>query len=360
MKMKMKRTELLDSLQTVAPALARNNLIPIQSHLWFLGTHVMAYHHNMMTNNDQIAIKVPCKTDFVGAVPGELIDLLKNSKATDVELQPLETEAALQIKAAGSQFKLSMLPSDSFVFTMPKLGKHILPVPIIPLLDAIETCMRSVGSDQSNPQGMGITLIANDKSVSLYSTNDATLSYAKVTADKPITWKGPVILSSSFCEQLLKLDGDIKLEILDDYDYALAVNDSGVVLFGRLISVTEHIDFASVVEASFPKNLKKNMVPIPKKLRSILGRAIVINEPNQKYGSTRIAVKDGWMQLFTITGLGGVYDEVLVEGHPDVVSVTLSCKHIKAGLAFDKMLITDQCLIMADNNALYLLAANNV
>src|ERR1700757_1851266 len=94
----MLRKEILDKVQTVSPALANNDLVPVLSHLWFTGTSLMAY-------NDQIAISVPCKTDFKVAVPGAtFISLLKNTIAKEIELSVANDE--MQIKAASSRLKL--------------------------------------------------------------------------------------------------------------------------------------------------------------------------------------------------------------------------------------------------------------
>jgi hypothetical protein len=73
---------LISVLETVQPAVAINRLIPLLTHYWFTGTHVMGY-------NGQIALQVPFRTDFRGAVPGQVLELLKRASFEgDIKVTP--------------------------------------------------------------------------------------------------------------------------------------------------------------------------------------------------------------------------------------------------------------------------------
>jgi hypothetical protein len=61
---------LIRALETVEPALAINQLIPLLTHYWFTGKSLIGY-------NGSIALQVPFQTDFRGAVPGKVLELLK-------------------------------------------------------------------------------------------------------------------------------------------------------------------------------------------------------------------------------------------------------------------------------------------
>lgn len=347
----MNRVDLLDKLATVAPALAASDLIPVLSHLWFTGTHVMAF-------NDQIAISTPCKTEFTGAVPGTvLLNLLKSSRAKEAELLP--QDGNLQVKAASSRLKLAMLPKDSFIFEMPKPNvKETLAVDMKRFVAGIDACMRSVGKDTSSPDTTGVTLTAGESSLSLYSTNNATVSHAAVKLARKAPFKERVILSASFCEELLALvkgKEQTHVEIYDDHALCVA---GGTVLFGRLVESDKPLPFDEIMARHFPASAKKQLVPIPSKLKLILERATIIADAKGGMVRTAVTVKDGRMRFVTKSDRGEVIDSMQVGEQQPEVSVMLEARLLKVGYGhFDKMLVAADCCVMAGDGTLYMVAA---
>src|SRR5215472_8801178 len=133
----MDRKQFLDKLELVGKALATSDTVPILNHIWFTGTQATAY-------NGQIAISVPCKTDFSGAVPGEiLIKLMRNSKAKAVEFA--STQKEVSIKAASAKLKLAMMPPSNFIFEMPAPTNKPIVVSSksISIFEALKLCLQS-------------------------------------------------------------------------------------------------------------------------------------------------------------------------------------------------------------------------
>jgi DNA polymerase III sliding clamp (beta) subunit (PCNA family) len=347
----MIRKDLVDKLSLVQPALSANELIPILNHVWFTKTHMMTY-------NDQIAISVPCKTDFAGAAPGSvLIELMRNSKAKDVEFLPVDDE--LQIKAASSKFKLGLLPAKDFVFEMPKPSNQVMKVNTKEFLECIATCLRSVSADTSVPDQLGVTLIYKPHTLLLCSTNHATMSSAKIKMPTPPPFKDRVILSTPFCEQLLRIAGpSINTSIEIHEDYSLATTAKGVTLFGRLIEVPQPLDFVSLFNHHIPKEYPTKRIPIPTKMRLILERAIIITDSATDQTTTAITVKEGRARFVSKSARGEVIDSMQVGETQHDTTISLNCKHVKAGMgSFDNMLVTEDCLIMSKENSFYLIAA---
>lgn len=348
----MQRIELADMLQLVSPGLSSNDLIPILSHVWFTGSTLMTY-------NDHIAVSCPLKTDFSGAVPGStLIDLIKNSRAKDVEFVIGENE--LTIKAASSRFKLALLPAEAFnIFEMPKPSKSALSLPN-KFFQAVETCMQSVGSDPSTPEQLGVTLIPNGKELSLYATNNMTMTHDMITLSEPLKIKDRVTLSTEFCKQMIaiaKSEKGVKVEIHDDH--SLLTTDSKISLFGRLIEVDKPLDFAAIMKQHVPANVMKSVVPMPSKMKLMIERAIIITHGSAEKSFTEITGRDGKLRFLSKSSRGEVTDTVLVgEGQPDVV-LKMECKHLKPVFdAYDKMLVTDRCFIMVKDKSIYMVAGH--
>lgn len=350
----MLRTDLIEKLERVAPALSSNNLVPVLSHYWFLNDLLCCY-------NDHIAIETKLKSDFYGAVPATLSQLLSVSRAKEVEFVDA-AKGQLTVKAASSKFKLPYLEEkamDIFVMPHPQL-KDALPIDINQFLEAVELCARSLKEDTSMPDSLGITLAYNDKGIDLYATNDATISYARVKTKQEMK-DFRVVISGPFCRAMLslaKLDGSKHLEIHKDYSL-FECGDN--ILFGRLVDVQRPLDFDAVIEQSFPQSAEKNLVSIPTKLELILDRAIVITESKQDRPKTSIEIKDGIAKFFSQSiDRGEVRDSMQVEAHHPEVSVSVDPRLFKNGYgAFDRFLLTERCLVMAKGSNLYLVSASH-
>ena len=75
---------------------------------------------------------------------------------------------------------------------------------------------------------------------------------------------------------------------------------------------------------------------------------------------TRISVDGGVMKLTTRSDRGGdVFDSVQIDGkHPGGIRLQVNPKPLRAGYgAFDRMLITGDCFVMANDDAVYMVAA---
>ena len=357
----MHRIELIEKLERVAPALSGNNLVPVLSHFWFRENTLLCY-------NDQIAICTKLTTDFAGAVPGDtLLSLLSVSRAKEVEFFVGQADGKklpdgqLLIKAASSKLKLPFLDvASTKIFEMPKPDSaKALAVDMKQFLEAVNSCMRSLKEDTSMPDSLGITLVFNNNGIDLYATNDATISYAHVKTKKPQP-DGRVVLSGNFCRQMISLAkaGDhMHVEIHEDHSL-FSCNDN--ILFGRLVDVQRPLEFSSVIESSFPKESEKLLVSVPSKLQLILERAIVITDSKTERPKTEITIKAGIARFFSQSAeKGEVRDSMqLEEQHPDV-HVSIDPRLFRAGYGgFDKMLLTENCLIMAKGSSLYLVSAS--
>jgi DNA polymerase III sliding clamp (beta) subunit (PCNA family) len=360
----MNRTELVERLDRVAPALSANNLVPILSHFWFRDNTLLCY-------NDQIAISTKLTTEFEGAVPGStLTALLSVSRAKEVDFFVGEAdgkklpEGQLLIKAASSKLKLPFMEVKSTeIFEMPKPDvTEALPVDMKAFLEAIDDCVSSsLREDTSMPDSLGITLVVGMKHVDLYSTNDATISYARVKVKKNSAIQdGRVVISGNFCRQMLalsKLSDKMHVEIHDDYSLFQCGDN---ILFGRLVDVQRPLDFDSVIESSFSAEAQNNLVNIPTKLQLILDRAVIITESKTERSKTAIVVKDGIARFHSQSEKGEVKDSVQLEDMQPDVSVSIDPRLFKIGYGrFSRMVFTENCLIMEKNGNLYLVSASH-
>lgn len=350
----LRRSDLVEKFDIIAPALGVNSIIPILQHLWFTGDRLLAY-------NDQIAISLPFKSDFKGAVPNTLIGLLKASKAAGVEFGSVDDDGILPIKAGGSKFKLATMPPQDFIFKMPKVSVNSILVSgkrFDELVGMIERCMRSLGNDPSVPELNGVSLISVGDQVHIYASNHTTLSHARARSGGDARFER-AIFSGPFCKQLVALSkrpfDRVSLAIENDFAYATF---DDVELWGSLIRSDQVlVDFPDVLRRNFPDfENQKRLVPIPRELGLMVDRAIIVAESRLEPIKTTITVRDGTGFFQSSSDRGQVKDAASFENHPDI-SVQIEPKLIKIGLdGADGMLITGTAIILANRKYAYLIS----
>lgn len=344
----MLKDDLMERLNIVAPALSSVDLIPILTHLWFTGEHVLAY-------NDKIGISTPLKTEFAGAVPGKtMIDLLSVSRVKDVTLT--EENDNLVIKAAQSRFKLPLLPPKSFVFDMPSPpksdGKIAGSYKEI-FLASIEHCMRSISTDTAAPEKLGLTVVVADRHIKFYSTTGQTLSYAGFDC-KDAGKGGRFTLPEQFCAVLLDQTkgDDPTYSIWVASDHAL-VKTANATLFGRLVEFDgEPLNYERVLAAN-TKDMG-DMIELPKRMKLIADRACIIAG---KEGATQVSCAKGVLRFLTESANGEVVDTLKTDGHLDV-SMRFVPRHIqKVCDDFDSFVVTSRGIVMSrsDSDRLFLI-----
>lgn len=349
----MNRKQLIDALGVVRPALASQSLVESLTHLLFTGKEVIAY-------NDQIGISAPLATSFKGAVPGlTLLSLLSASRAAEVEFTTTDTE--VMAKAGGAKLKLPLKPPESFLFEMPKVPKDadVLSISGEGFIASVKGCLRSVSPDTSVPDQLGITLIPKKKTIEMYSINGASMSSASAESAGASTLKRRIVLSALFCEQLVRLAaGDKKSEIVVTDEYSMLRTSSGVRVFGKLVDVPNPLDFEQQFRDIVPENFAEQAIAVPVAFKMALERALIISDPSGERVYSQFQVKDGFMSVMTTSPKGEVRDRIKVSGHPDV-AVSADAQWLKIGVAegFDKILITEETIIMARGAEMYLVAA---
>jgi hypothetical protein len=122
------RVEVIDILTKVSPGLASSDLIPVLTHFWLSGDTVTTY-------NDRIAVEHPLVVtgddgDVIeGALPGNLLSVLKNSRARDVSFSNDSKggEDVVLVKAASTKIRMPSLPTDAFsgLFEMPDSAEGV-------------------------------------------------------------------------------------------------------------------------------------------------------------------------------------------------------------------------------------------
>jgi hypothetical protein len=341
----MDRQELIDKLSLLQPALASNNLQNLLTHFWFDGETVTAF-------NDRIGIRTPFKCGFKGCVPGNtLLGLLRSSTAKDVTLTERDGWIVLNTKVMDA--KLAMLPLDGTqqAWNLQEPDEKWIGVAGDKLVPALVKCLRSTTDDTSIPDQLGVTFIPKNGGMSLFATNDNTITTVDMDGGK---LKKRAILSAEFCRQIVALVPEttdkVRLEITDTQ--ATLVTKKATV-YGNLILSEKPVDFVKIVGSLFSDKMQDKLVPIPKFMPAALERSLIMAAAGEGEARMVISCKGGDFKCATSARvgtdvIGTIHDSINLR-HPDV-KATLNPKDVLKGLEFyNRMLVMDGCLVMTDD-----------
>jgi hypothetical protein len=347
------RKALLEKLRMIAPGLSDSDLLPVNKCFQFTGEHIVA-------ENEKIALIVPKRCDFSGAIPGEiLLDLLARSSASTVALLPNDRDEVLIRLGDDSELALPWQPYLEQL-VLPHPPQHNLVAGVTAeFCRGVAYCLKSVSAYARTPDQLGVTVIADGRELRLFATNKKTISYAKVLL--PQVPPGPVpqhtLLPAEFCQQLLRLAAQAQTVRLGLYDdHALFAADE-VLLFGRLIAVENPLEFDDTLTRFLPRDFNDKAIPIPKKLRAVLQRADRITGIKGADVKTRVTVSDGQATFCSRSARGQAADRLALPGHPDVdirVSVDLLLKGLRGA---ERVLISERVAILSSGNGRIYLAS---
>jgi DNA polymerase III sliding clamp (beta) subunit (PCNA family) len=331
----MNRTELLNTLKQVEPALATKDFIPVYACLCFTGKTVFAY-------DDVVALEAPLDGKTVGGVRGRLLlDWLGASRARELEVTQ-EKEGELLIKAGRAKLTAPLCGVDDFVFEWPKEDKaDVSTLELKPeVRSALQKASVSMGSDPSHAWRCGVTMEVLADALVFYSSDNKTASKVSCKFSSPKKAVGKkVLLPPRFCELLINIGaGDKPEKLMFTSEWVETIFKSGVRLFSRCMDAVKLKTYEKIFTQTIDAENAPKMVAIPKGFEQALERALVVarfaEDPH-----TELTVKDGKMVMKTKSPAGDVRDSCDVGNHPDATE-RLAAEFIQRALPYaDKFCI---------------------
>lgn len=320
----LSRSELLNALNMVKPALGKTVFVPVLGHFCFDGERVTAY-------DDSIAISVACEAPIEAAVPGDLfLRLLGSLTADDVTLTL--KEGTLHVACGKSKLKVPTLPPAAFIFKEKGHGAGQACEVSEDTLRAIERCLIATGVDPTHPAQMGLTLVreeeVNDAYYTLYSTDNVTMSRYELEDDLGLDEAVPaggIIMPTEFCRQLVAMSRALnKTPTLTVHEAAVIARFGGdALLFGKLIQAEKPLDFAGV----FAKMVggETDSYELPPAWDSTFTRACAVVNP--QHPVTSMSCEDGVLLVESKSPLGEVKDELPLDAD-DVKEFLVDPAHV--------------------------------
>lgn len=339
--MSFPRRDFLDTLNLAKPGLASKDLIEELCCYWFQGNELYAY-------NDLIGLQVPFKTDFVGGLRGSLLlGLLDKSRAKEITISPLNGGSEMLVKAANTRLTLALLEQNRALWEVPQFDRSKSFVMEKEFIDALENVLVSVGGDTSVPDQLGVTVLATNNTLDLFTTDNNTISWQRLPKPKSYNIER-VIIPTAFCEQLLRLFRDGAYIIITE-DSIMAQNTKGLFLFSRLIESSRPLDLADMVASSLPETYEKDLISVPSRLKLAIERVTIVLE-NRVGQAAEFYIEENsrFLRLYCKTDLGEIKDSMRLDQEHPSVKISVDPILIRRALANrTQFLLTDHCLVLA-------------
>lgn len=349
----LKRKDLLDALGMIDGALAPTADPGINSHFWFTGEDLIAF-------NGKTAMLTRLRTDFKGAIPRKLAQVLKTSAADDVELT--EKEGMLIVRQAKSKVKLPILHPDEWPWTMPAL-KRSQPVKLDVgrFLQTMNALQASLANITHTIDFLGVNVHHFGTSWRLYASDIATLTYGKLTVIDGAKFEHPetFIIPTAWCKLACDfLKGSETLTVELGQDYLWCQNKAGVVLWSKIIEPDERpMDFHGTIFNTFTRQAEDDQVPIPDEIVPLLERATLVIAKAKQSPRVTVEVKDDTLQVYAISEQGESIEAIPIsKGHPNTVAIVKADRMLKACETYSKMVVTMDAVVMTKDNLIHLIS----
>lgn len=342
----MERKTLIEALRNVDPARSVTNSNEVMKTFWFTGKRVMAF-------NGGLALAVPFKSDFVGAVQATLFPLLSSSQAAECTFE--ETDKGVTVKAGASKFKLLTMAADKFNFELPKFPETKMPIVDVPkFLIALKACKRSLGSETSESAFKGITMIPDDKVLHMFAYDRLTLSHCTVKLSKPVGWER-VVVPTAIVDQLIRItEGATELDLHIDEKIILA-KANGVILWGALEDMDrknrDFIDQSRQYKKEAKSTIDVTAKELSKRLPPALERSVIISADAVESTKLKITVADNKFSFYSKSTRGVVEDVIDPKGqrHHDV-EIRIPPARLLQGLELGSLSLTQRAAILSNHD----------
>jgi len=324
--MRIARDLLLAMLEAAAPALGTTrNLVPGLSHFWFGRDSVTAF-------NDVLGIQVAFDSDIVGGVEGErLLGLLKNSTAKNVTLVTKTggRTPVLSVELGSTSVTLPWRPISEALFHEKFPNDRVFRVSD-KLIDAVKLVMLScVSKKLASPAERGVTVVQKDTAIDLFTTDNATVSWAQVDDCPLFPIVDEAIWPREFCDYFVKhFVHGTKIAMTDDAVWCTGgvpqkSQPLDVTMYAKLVEDNSPVDFFGFVNrhrgaASFDipddlgRALSRAAVMLPEKLPIEL-EVVTVTDPDVRA-----------LRLYANSSAGEFDDlvEIKANGHADLMVKT--------------------------------------
>ncbi len=276
------------------------------------------------SSSGELSYSVPFTADFTGAVPGQpLIVLLDSSRAKTVELTMEGAELLVKVGRTKSR--------------LPVCDIHRIPAPhgtpvgnAAQFWGAFMLVAKCASNDPSSTCRMGVTIVFEDETIRMFSTNNVTLSEAVVLAEIPGPLLNRVIqVSLKFCAAI---GGKYWQELFVSDQEVFCYSGDELTLGCRILPDADSDMYDSIL-TSF--GVPENELDISPAFSRAVHRASVfakggvdkrssvkVRSALPKGVHTRVVVTPpGHITLHTISSTGEVTDIVPLEGEHASVDV---------------------------------------
>lgn len=319
----IQRTKLVQKLNILSMALAKQPVVPVFQCFVFDGERVSAY-------NDNIAITAPLKAGPFAIHGPTLLGLLELASGENVSFDPDDSHVV--VRTNRSTFKLPYLGEDQFLFEEPERDWTYETAISENLLNGFKAALLTVSSDLAKPALMGVCLLRNKEATTVYSCDgDGMTKVPLGKGGKPLR----IMIPTGFCEAVIKImeDSDAAKGLLRaNNEWVYAAFDNNYEVFGRLLAVDSPINYDEIVDKTVGKT-KLVYRSVPEGLDDALARAMVITKMETAPTKLTVDVQPNQrIKLLTENSVGTVRDSFTFSGHPACeasVSAELTARAIK-------------------------------
>ena len=343
MKLKVKRTVLLEALNNVSKAISNKNIIPILSGIkfdLFKDKLVITASDNDITiqteieKSDDLIIE---KTGNIVIKGKYILDIVRKLEAEFINIEIVD-DHKIVIFTDNSQFNLNGIEAREYPDITLDLSEDFITMKINEFKDMITETNYACSLDEARIVLTGVNLKIDNKTLECSATDSYRLSLKKFNLKNGIKNSVDIIIPSKNLNELLKLISSSEEEIeLHLFSNKIIFKFNNILFQSRLINGT------------YPNT--KNLIPEDKlfeltvsknEFYSMVDRASILNDDSDNNIIT-LEIKDKVMKVTSMSLEIGKVEETMKVAVTDNIKISFSAKYMMDALRTiksDEVIIT--------------------
>ncbi|MCR5176073.1 MAG: DNA polymerase III subunit beta [Anaerovibrio sp.] len=308
MKFICKRTDLVQSIQTVSKAVSSKNQNPILS-----GIYIKAENNTLELQATDYEIGIICKVEAQVEEPGNIVlsgkyiqEVIRKLPGVNVEFEYDKQEKISHIKSNRSHFTLLSMSADDFPIIHKIAGDYEFKIMDNILRELISRTTFSCSNEEARPVFTGCLMEINESSVIMAATDTKRLAVQSKIVEGIDTQRKMIIPSKILNEIQKLLISDMPRTVNINYSTSqISFEFDNTYISSRLID-GQYPDYHRVIPNDFSTRIKLNT----EEFRAVVDRIALISRTND-YNIATMEFANGMVRITSNNPEIGNADESL-------------------------------------------------
>lgn len=326
MKLKTKRTEILDSLQIAQYFISTGSTLPLLSNILFEADNDFLY---LSATDMDISVRIKCKVDKIEqagktTIPKKIIALIKEFTDDDIKIETDKNDNT-KVQCKKASYKINGLPAEDFpVLQLDEKKLETIKMPQKLLKEIISKIYYAALKDTTKRNLNGVFFKFEGNKIEAVATDAHRLAYYKSDIKTGVKSKFDYIIPLKTINEIVKVlsDDDTKEITINFYDKVIEFQMENIEIVSRIID-ENYPNYNQVI----PKEFHMEAFVNKEEFASAIRRAATITSDKSKIVIIKLD-KNKLVIVAQAQDEGEAFEEIEIKYDGEPIEVSYNAAYI--------------------------------